>query len=113
MEWIKICTDHKNLAYFRTAQKLNCCQARWSLYLSCFHFSLIHCPGSQMGKPDALSRHPDHPRGHKDNSEVTLLDPNVFEIHQSEAVLVHGPEADLLDRIRQSKDLDKPVVKAL
>jgi len=66
-----------------------------------------------MGKPDALSRRPDHPRGHEDNSEVTLLDPSVFEIRQSEAVLVHGPEADLLDRIRQSKDLDEPVVKAL
>ena len=66
-----------------------------------------------MGKPDALSHHPDHPCGHEDNSEVTLLDPNMFEICQSEAVLVHGPEADTLDRIRQSKDLDKPVVKAL
>ena len=77
MEWIEIHMDHKNLAYFGTAQKLNHRQAHWSLYLSCFHFSLIHCPGSQMGKPDALSCCPDHPRGHKDNSEVTLLDPNV------------------------------------
>ena len=60
-EQIEICTDHKNLAYFRTAQKLNHHQARWSLYLSRFHFSLIHRPGNQMGKPDALSRRPDHP----------------------------------------------------
>jgi len=60
-EQIEIRTDHKNLAYFRTAQKLNRRQARWSLYLSRFHFSLIHRPGNQMGKPDALSRHPDHP----------------------------------------------------
>ena len=99
MERIEIRMDHKNLAYFRTAQKLNHRQAHWSLYLSHFHFSLIHRPGSQMGKPDALSRRPDHPHGHKDNSEVTLLDPNVFEICQLEAVLVHGPEADLLDQI--------------
>ena len=41
-EQIEIHTDHKNLAYFRTAQKLNHHQARWSLYLSHFHFSLIH-----------------------------------------------------------------------
>ena len=27
-------SDHKNLTYFRTAQKLNQRQARWSLYLS-------------------------------------------------------------------------------
>ena len=66
-----------------------------------------------MGKPDALSCRPDHPCGHEDSSEVTLLDPNMFETCQSEVVLVHGPEADLLDWIRQSKDLDEPVVKAL
>ena len=39
-----------------------------------------------------------------------LLDPSIFEVCRSETTL---PEADLLDRIRQSKDLDKPVVKAL
>ena len=112
-EQIEICTDHKNLAYFCTTQKLNHHQAHWSLYLSCFHFSLIHQPGNQMGKPDDLSCHPDHPQGHKDNSEVVLLDPSIFEVHCSETTLVNGPEADLLDQICQSKDLDKPVVKAL
>ena len=66
-----------------------------------------------MGKPDALSRRPDHPRGHEDNSEVVLLDPSIFEVRRSETTLFNGPEADLLDRIHQSKDLDKPVVKAL
>jgi hypothetical protein len=29
---VEIWTDHKNLEYFRVAQKLNCQQARWSLY---------------------------------------------------------------------------------
>ena len=38
----EIWTDHKNLEYFRTAWKLNWRQARWSLYLSCFNFSLHH-----------------------------------------------------------------------
>ena len=28
-EKFKILTDHKNLAYFCSAQHLNCCQARW------------------------------------------------------------------------------------
>jgi hypothetical protein len=32
---VEIWTDHKNLWYFRVAQKLNPQQARWSLYLSC------------------------------------------------------------------------------
>jgi hypothetical protein len=37
---VEIWTDHKNLKYFHIAQKLNRCQARWSLYLSRFDFTL-------------------------------------------------------------------------
>jgi len=70
---VEIWTDHKNLEYFMTAKKLNCCQARWSLYLACFDFKLIHCLGRSMGKPDVLSRRPDHSRGTSDNEDVVLL----------------------------------------
>lgn len=52
---ISILTDHQNLKYFQTAWKLNCRQAHWSLILSDFDYTLEHCPGSSMGKPDALS----------------------------------------------------------
>ena len=52
----EVWTDHKNLEYFRTAKKLNRCQARWSLYLANFDFLLHHKPGWSMGKPDMLSR---------------------------------------------------------
>jgi hypothetical protein len=52
-------SDHKNLTYFRTAQKLNDRQARWSLYLSGFDlnlftyqeqkwFNLTHSPHNQI-----------------------------------------------------------------
>jgi hypothetical protein len=41
----EVWTDHKNLEYFRTAQKLNWRQAQWSLYLSRFDFLLYHKPG--------------------------------------------------------------------
>jgi hypothetical protein len=51
---IEVLTDHKNLKYFCVAQKLNCRQARWSLYLSRFDFMLEHKPRTSMGKPDAL-----------------------------------------------------------
>jgi len=57
---VEIWMDHKNLEYFMTAKKLNRHQAHWSLYLACFDFKLVHCPGRCMGKPDALSRRPDH-----------------------------------------------------
>ena len=52
----KIWTDHKNLEYFMKAQKLNRRQARWTLYLSQFDFTLKHVVGVKMGKVDGLSR---------------------------------------------------------
>ena len=55
----KIWTDHKNLEYFMTNQKLNRRQVRWALFLSRFDFVLKHVPGSRMGKADGLSRRPD------------------------------------------------------
>jgi len=50
-----ILSDHKNLTYFRTAQKLNRRQAHWSLFLSEFDLKLIHTPRSKMIQSDALS----------------------------------------------------------
>ena len=38
------------------AQKLNCRQARWALYLSRFDFTLKHVLGTMIGKVDGLSR---------------------------------------------------------
>ena len=43
-----ILSDHKNLTYFKTAQKLNRRQARWHLTLSEYDIKLIHVPGKQM-----------------------------------------------------------------
>ena len=43
-----ILSDHKNLIYFRTAQKLNCHQVHWSLFLSEFDLKLSHVPESWM-----------------------------------------------------------------
>jgi len=77
---VEIWTDHKNLEYFMTAKKLNCRQARWSLYLARFDFRLIHCPGRSMRKPDALSRRPDHSKGVSDNEDVVLLKLELFAI---------------------------------
>jgi len=55
----EIWTDHKNLEYFMTVQKLSQRQARWVLYLSKFDFTLKHVPRIKMGKVDGLSRRPD------------------------------------------------------
>ncbi|KAI0995327.1 hypothetical protein K3495_g12855 [Podosphaera aphanis] len=51
-----ILTDHRNLQYFMTRQKLSERQARWSEYLSRFNFDLVYRPGKEAVVPDALSR---------------------------------------------------------
>uniref|UniRef100_A0A0W0FDK0 RNA-directed DNA polymerase n=1 Tax=Moniliophthora roreri TaxID=221103 RepID=A0A0W0FDK0_MONRR len=53
---VVILSDHKNLTYFQTAQKLNRRQARWSLFLSEFDLGLVHIPGKSITQADALSR---------------------------------------------------------
>ncbi|ESK82796.1 reverse transcriptase-rnase h-integrase [Moniliophthora roreri MCA 2997] len=53
---IVVLSDHKNLTYFRTTQKLNRRQVRWSLFLSEFDLGLVHVPGKSISQADALSR---------------------------------------------------------
>jgi len=63
---VTVRSDHKNLTYFRTAQKLNRRQACWSLYLSEFDLNLIHIPGTQWCNlmHYLLRFHPIHVRFH-------------------------------------------------
>jgi hypothetical protein len=112
---VEIWTDHKNLEYFQVAQKLNRRQARWSLYLSCFDFTLHHKPGRSMGKPDALSRRADHGSGQGDNDNLTLLAPELFRIHALAGVRLEGDERNILQEVQRSlKDdmQEESVVKA-
>ena len=97
---VEVWTDHKNLEYFRTSKKLNRRQARWSLYLSRFDFTLHHRPGRTMGKCNALSRRPDHGSGGNDNSNIVLLDPTLFAIRALKGMMAEGEEKDVLQEIR-------------
>ena len=111
---VEIWTDHKNLEYFMTAKKLNRRQARWSLYLARFDFKLTHRPGRSMGKPDALSRRPDHGKGTSDNEDVVLLRPELLAIRALEGIQSEGPEKDILREIRQGNqkgEQEEPVAK--
>jgi hypothetical protein len=71
-------TDHKNLLYFCTAQKLTQCQARWQLILSCYDIELHHVAGTKLAAPNALSRRPNHDSGKMDNEDMILLPDNMF-----------------------------------
>ena len=105
----EIWTDHKNLQYFMTSQKLNRQQARWALYLSRFNFTLKHVPGKSMGKADGLSRRPDWQEGiERDNKDQTLIKPEWVRVAET---LVEG--GNLKERIKRAQEGDKRVVKAV
>jgi len=111
---VEIWTDHKNLEYFMTAKKLNCCQACWSLYLARFDFKLIHRPGRSMGKPDTLSRRLDHGKGTSNNEDVVLLRPELIAVQALEGLHLEGPEQDMLREIHQGNqkgDQKEPIAK--
>src|SRR5258708_18382072 len=103
-EKFEILMDHWNIDYFRDTQNLNHQQACWSLFLSCFDFSLHHQPGQLMGRPNALSQRSDLPCGKDDNANVTLLPSNVFEVCNTEATLVDSGGNKLVEHIWRSTD---------
>ena len=85
----EIWTDHKNLEYFMKAQKLNRRQARWTLYLSRFDFTLKHVPGNKIEKADSLSRRLDQKVGvERDNEDEMLVKPEQLEVRKIEKVEV-------------------------
>ena len=103
--------DHKNLTYFRTAQKLNRRQVRWSLLLSEFDITLIHLPGDKMILSDTLSRRPDFvPDKDTDNENMIFLPDKLFE---SALLSIHLINTDLQRKIADSNDLDMEAVKAI
>ena len=118
-----IYSDHKNLTYFRNAQKLNCRQARWSLLLSEYDIKLIHLPGDKMILSDTLSRRPDFiPDKDTDNEDILLLPnrlfqetslPDVWTTLRDPPISVNLIDLDLQRKIANSKDLDTEALEAI
>jgi hypothetical protein len=112
---VEIWTDHKNLEYFMTSQKLTRRQARWSLLLAEYEFTLTHRPGVQNDKADRLSRRSDHGRGvENDNSDCVLLKLEYFRVNAMKRgqILVQG-EKTLLKEIRECTEREPEVMQAL
>src|ERR1700675_4255352 len=68
-----------------------------------------------MGKPDALSRRADHGSGVADNADITLLGPELFQVHALEGVTIVGEECSILRDVRKALadgELDESVAKA-
>ncbi|CEO95067.1 hypothetical protein PBRA_009599 [Plasmodiophora brassicae] len=53
-------SDHRNLQWFLSSQKLSRRQVRWAQLLGEFDFRIAHRPGRLHGKPDALTRRPEY-----------------------------------------------------
>ena len=101
----EIWTDHKNLAYFQTARKLNRRQARWALDLSEYNFSFVHKPGRDHQQPDALSCRPDYDKGAEDNGDQVLIRPEMLQT----IVDVGIADNSLLSDIRTSSRVEPRV----
>jgi len=118
-------SDHKNLTYFRNAQKLNRRQARWSLLLSEFDIKLIHIPGERMILSNALSRRPDFiPDKDTDNEDMVLLPDKLFAqipsptpqqapLFQRSPISIHLIDLDLQQKIANSNNLDTEAIDAI
>jgi hypothetical protein len=75
---ILIRTDHNNLQYFKSPQKITPRQAQWHEFLQDYHFELTYFPGRSNTIADLLSRRNDLEEGVNINKNVTLLPQNLF-----------------------------------
>jgi hypothetical protein len=60
---------------------------------------LHHKPGQSMGKPDTLSIWANHRSGQGDNDNLTLLAPELFQIHALAGVRLEGEEHNILREV--------------
>ena len=110
----EIWSNHKNLEYFISSQKLNCRQTKWALYLFRFNFTFKYVPNSSMGKADSLSRHLDWQIGvKKDNKDRVLVKKKQLEIRATQVTEIVIETMDLLEKIKKSNAEDNEIIKAV
>jgi hypothetical protein len=71
-------SDHLNLTYFKSPQKIKPRQARWQLELAEYNIQLVHTPGTKMVQSDALSRRPDLCPEEEEPQTATVLPETLF-----------------------------------
>ena len=83
------------------------------LYLSRFDFALKHVTGKSMGRVDSLSKRVDWAEGvERDNKNQLMLKKEWLEVRAMEQ-LVEGPEQEIIRKIKEARDKDKEVIKAV
>ena len=94
-------------------QKLNQRQARQSLYLLRFDFTLKHVAGKSMERADSLSRRVDWVEGlEKDNENQIMLKEEWLEVRAMEQ-LVEGPEKEIVQKMKEARNKNEEVIKAV
>src|SRR6267154_268113 len=71
-------TNHQNLKYFKSPQKITSRQAQWQEFLQDYNFEITHFPGKSNTIADLLSRRKDFEGGVNPNKQVTLLPEHLF-----------------------------------
>jgi hypothetical protein len=117
---VQVFTDHKNLLWFTETKVYNRRQARWAEKLSRFDFTITFRPGVRQGKPDALSRRPDHRSKGGDTlgkkHEFAFLKPH--QVHDTEVyagslsamqVIPLGVDDDLSKAIQDALPADRNI----
>src|SRR6266702_1914602 len=75
---VVVYSDHLNLQYWRSPQKISQRVAREVLELSEYNFEICHIAGKMNGRADALSRRLDYDQGEDDNRDVVVLPDKLF-----------------------------------
>ena len=72
-----------------------------------------HVAGKSMERADSLSRRVDWAEGvERDNENQVMLKEEWLEIRAIEQ-LIEGPEEEIVKKIKEAKDKDKEVIKAV
>ena len=71
-------SDHSNLKYFKSPQKITSWQACWQQYLQDYNFKLVHFSSKSNTITDLLSQRKDFEKGVNINKNVILLSEYLF-----------------------------------
>ena len=115
----QVFTDHKNLLWFTETKVYNRRQARWAEKLSRFDFTITFRAGVRQGKPDALSRRPDHRLSEREDTltkkhEFTFLKPHQVKVLETNNdVYTYSVSAVEMIPLEIDEDLAKAIKEAL
>jgi len=109
---VQVYSDHQNLEYFTTTKVLNRWQARWIQELAGINFRIYYQPGTQNGKPDALSRHSEYrpEKGGVENQLITtVLRKNQFEERLTQSFICSSTRLASLQPRKWNKEFHRQV----